>query len=387
MVAAVIIFTAACGATAPAPQNTSAPASTSTAAVLASTATAVPEESQATPESVATEAVSTAMAQPESQPTPESGAATDTASDGPFPFAYNPLVADMLSEIEQSAVADYTAALTGETEITVDGEAYTLETRDQYEEESISLATQYAYEFMDAEGISVSFHEWEDSDEELAGRDVVGEIEGTARPDEIVLITAHLDSTSEEDLAPGADDNASGSVAVMMAAKLLADHSFERTVRFILFTGEEVNQCGSSAYAQEAKENDENIVAVFNMDMIGWDDNGDGVIALETRYITDTGYTDDLAIANVFIQVVGAYDLGSPLNPSIDAISDEEVDSWSFWEINYPSITAIEDFSGAEMNPYYHTDGDTLETLNMPYFTAFVKASVATAAHLALLIE
>jgi hypothetical protein len=56
-------------------------------------------------------------------------------------------------------------------------------------------------------------------------------------------------------------------------------------------------------------------------------------------------------------------------------------DNKSFWDKGYAAILAIEDYYGDE-TPYYHTSGDTLSTLNMAYYTDFVKASLATFVHL-----
>ena len=66
-----------------------------------------------------------------------------------------------------------------------------------------------------------------------------------------VLITAHLDSTTfgSVSIAPGADDNASGSSAVLEAARILSQYQFKHTIRFVLFTGEEQGLIGSRAYA------------------------------------------------------------------------------------------------------------------------------------------
>ena len=78
----------------------------------------------------------------------------------------------------------------------------------------------------------------------------VGEIRGSERPDEVVLLGAHLDSW---DLGTGATDNGSGSIAVLEAARLLGAlkaHGVrpKRTVRFALFTGEEQGLYGSQYY-------------------------------------------------------------------------------------------------------------------------------------------
>jgi Zn-dependent M28 family amino/carboxypeptidase len=309
---------------------------------------------------------------------------TDPAGSATFPFAHSLIVAHMIGEVRQSDVYSYAGYLSGVFPVSVGGQPFTLQTRNMYYNLSITKATQYVYEFMQTQGLTVNYHEWYDAGENLSGRNVIGVLTSTVRPGEIVLITAHLDDMPEKSVAPGADDNASGSVAVMMAAARMAGHQFQRTVRFVFLTGEEQGLLGSYAYATAAKARGDNIVAVYNMDMIGWDANQDGIMALETRYKSDPGYPSDLAIASVFTQVVNTYGV-TGLHPFVDACNDQWVDSASFWDAGFPSVTAIEDWE--EGNPYYHTSNDTLATLNLSFFTSFVKASVGTVAHLAIPVD
>jgi hypothetical protein len=81
----------------------------------------------------------------------------------------------------------------------------------------------------------------------------VGEIRGREKPDEFVILGAHLDSW---DLAQGTTDNGTGSCAVLEAARILAKSGIKprRTIRFVLFTGEEQGLYGSKAYVQKHKE-------------------------------------------------------------------------------------------------------------------------------------
>jgi Zn-dependent M28 family amino/carboxypeptidase len=81
----------------------------------------------------------------------------------------------------------------------------------------------------------------------------VAEIRGTEKPDEVVIIGAHLDSW---DLGTGATDNGTGSMAVLAAARALQKVGVKpkRTIRFILFTGEEQGLNGSRAYVKAHKD-------------------------------------------------------------------------------------------------------------------------------------
>lgn len=116
-----------------------------------------------------------------------------------------------------------------------------------------------------------------------AGRtlqNVEAELVGTSP--ELVLVTAHLDSTAgsepgynpRNDPAPGADDDASGVAGVLAVAErfanLAAAGTLTRTVRFVLFNAEEQGLIGSRAYARRSKARGEVIAAVWQMDMIGF---------------------------------------------------------------------------------------------------------------------
>ena len=81
----------------------------------------------------------------------------------------------------------------------------------------------------------------------------VGEIRGSEKPDEFVVVGAHLDSW---DLGQGTTDNGTGSCVVLETARILAKSGVKpkRTIRFVLFTGEEQGLYGSKAYVQKHKD-------------------------------------------------------------------------------------------------------------------------------------
>ena len=288
----------------------------------------------------------------------------------------------MISEVQQADLYNETGNLSGENAVTIGGSSYTIATRNTSSGEAIQKATQYVYERLTAIGLTASYHNW--SGGSFAGRNVVGVKAGTAKPDEIVLVTCHLDDMPESGAAPGADDNGSGSAALLIAAEALSSGTFERTLRFAFFTGEEQGLYGSDAYADAAKSADENIVAVYNMDMIGYSTGGSpATLRLHTRLSSAPGYASDMIIANTFSDVVSTYSLSSHLTPAVTSDGETASDHSSFWYYGYPAILAIEDDIG-DFNPYYHTTDDMRQRLNMTYFTNFTKASVGTAAHLAI---
>ena len=90
------------------------------------------------------------------------------------------------------------------------------------------------------------------SDKPVEVYNTVAEIRGSEKPDEIVMLGAHLDSW---DLGTGSTDNGTGSMAVLEAARALAKLQLKpkRTLRFALFTGEEQGLCGSVKYVEAHK--------------------------------------------------------------------------------------------------------------------------------------
>ncbi len=97
---------------------------------------------------------------------------------------------------------------------------------------------------------------------------LVGEIEGTDLPKEIVILAAHLDSW---DLATGTTDNGTGSVAILETLRVMKALNLKprRTIRFVLFTGEEQGEFGSRTYVKAHATEIPNIQAVLVHDLGG----------------------------------------------------------------------------------------------------------------------
>lgn len=199
---------------------------------------------------------------------------------------------------------------------------------------------------------------------------------------EIILITAHLDSVAQgvrsSRVAPGADDNASGSAGVLEAARVLSQYKFKRSIYFVLFTGEEQGLVGSRAYASRLKREGANILGVFNMDMIGYDSDDNGVFEIQAPN------EDSLQLAQLLIVAINHY--GLALAPDVPDQAPPYSDHVSFSRQGYPAVLLIEDTELGEtedFNPYYHTTADTLEAINLPYARRIVQAIVGTVAQLA----
>ncbi len=218
----------------------------------------------------------------------------------------------------------------------------------------------------------------ESGNNEDAWQNVIATKTGTVYPDEQVVICGHFDNTSEQpyDVAPGSDDNGSGVAAIIEAARLFANGSFERTVKFGLWTGEEQGLLGSAAYAADAYIAGDNIVGVYNFDMIAYDGNNDGSIELHCGTMNPS-----VELGNLFQTVINDYNIAL-VPQQITYGSTDRSDHASFWDYDYPAILGIEDFSD-DFNPYYHTTSDNMSHINAPYFWEYTKAAIGATATLA----
>ena len=100
--------------------------------------------------------------------------------------------------------------------------------------------------------------------------------------DRIYVVSGHYDSmcTSPTDAkcdAPGANDDASGTAAVLEMARVMARYEFDATIVFVAVAGEEQSLLGSTHFAQQAKEKNWNVDAMFTNDIIGNTLGGNGV--------------------------------------------------------------------------------------------------------------
>jgi hypothetical protein len=226
-------------------------------------------------------------------------------------------------------------------------------------------------------GLEVSYHVFTYFGNQTF-KNVVATIPGITNPDEIYIVSAHFDSTGEfpSTYAPGADDNASGTGAILEIARVLSQYKFANTIKFIAFNLEEVLCAGSEIYADEAKARGDDIVALIDLDMIAYAPR-----------------------ANKDLEVIGNRWLRNRIQSNADQYTTLTTQSHSdvplgdalwFHSSNYPgsaSVLCIEDtpdqiYGGS--NPYFGTDEDTFDRLNFEFASDVVRAIAASMADLAV---
>ena len=203
----------------------------------------------------------------------------------------------------------------------------------------------------------------------------------------VYIVCGHYDSTAgrtpgwswQTGAAPGADDNASGTAAVLEAARVLSQHRFNHTLIFIAFSGEEQGLYGSAHYAQAAKAAGMDIGGVINLDMVGYNIACDKLDVLGNSF---SAWLVDEMLANN-----AQYGIGLTTESVIDA-SVWYSDHSSFWNQGYSALMVIEDYQLRTSNcytatTYYHTVNDLYSTLNLRLATKATRLAVATLAELA----
>ena len=188
-----------------------------------------------------------------------------------------------------------------------------------------------------------------------------------------VIVGAHYDSIAsmepegtwlaDEDPAPGADDNASGVVAVLELARLFSQPAYQtkRSIWFTLFTGEEVGLVGSYALAESLVEEGQAIRLMISLDPIGFNpaDQYRLFYSYDVRTAPDADVVDQIASIEDTPLIVTGVD---------EALmgGDERSDHYPFWAAGFPALH----FGNFPLSPNYHTLQDQFSDIDMTYLTA-----------------
>jgi peptidase M28-like protein len=190
---------------------------------------------------------------------------------------------------------------------------------------------------------------------------IVATLRGTVNPELVYVVSSHYDSVAG---GPGADDDSSGTAALLEAARVLAGHPLPATVVFASMTGEEAGLLGSKEFVRRAVENKIHVAAVLNNDMIGWtnDQRMDNTIRYSNPGIRDIQH----AAAMQFTRLI-----------TYDALYWKGTDAMSFYDAYGDIIGGIGSYPVLG-SPYYHQPNDVLENENHQLIAETSKTTVAT---------
>ena len=207
---------------------------------------------------------------------------------------------------------------------------------------------------------------------------------GTVYPDSIyAVICGHFDSYAfySPNFAPGADDNASGTSAVLEAARVMSNYDFEYSIRYIAFSGEELGLYGSEYYSALARIAGDSILGVINGDMLAYVD----IQPESLEVIAKPSDPPCEPFADFFIAAADTYTtlLTNKYLSSTMIYSDHS----PFWDQGYVALCNIEDWGNyGTNNPFVHTPGDSIGAgfNDLAFCTQATKAEIAALALLAV---
>jgi hypothetical protein len=195
---------------------------------------------------------------------------------------------------------------------------------------------------------------------------VVATLRGTTHPERINVVSSHFDSVEG---SPGADDNTSGTTALLEAARVLANRPQRETIRFALLTAEEAGLLGAHEFVRRARADGDRIVAVINNDMIGWTRSHrlDNTIRYSNSAIRDLQHAAAIHFTDL-ITYDARYVRGTDAHVFYDAYGDVIGGVGS-----YPILG----------NPHYHQRHDVLEVIDQRLVAEVSRATVAAIMRLA----
>jgi hypothetical protein len=190
---------------------------------------------------------------------------------------------------------------------------------------------------------------------------IIAKLRGTVNPELIYVVSSHFDSVQR---GPGADDDSSGTTALLEAARVLKDRPQPATIHFAFFTGEEAGLLGSREYVRRAVANGDRIVGALNNDMIGFanDHRLDNTIRYSNDGIRDIQH----AAAFLFTGLI-----------TYDAKYYRSTDAAAYYEAYGDIVGGIGSYPILG-NPHYHQSHDVLETINQQLVAEVSKTTVGT---------
>jgi hypothetical protein len=180
---------------------------------------------------------------------------------------------------------------------------------------------------------------------------------GSLYPDKQIIVGAHFDAVPG---SPGANDNGSGTAAVLEMARVLQSIETAVTIVFVAFDSEESGLWGAYHYVDEAVARGDDIVFMLNLDMIGHFDNDQ--FALLHHGASDLYAQLWNILAELPVGITGFLDA----YPGADA--------WPFEQAGY-DVLYLEEYN---RSTHYHDPSDSTTYLSLDYMTRMVQASLAT---------
>lgn len=275
-------------------------------------------------------------------------------------LSYGQNIQDIIDQVDLGNLTVTLNEFSGEQTTTVNGNTVSIIDRRQAVND---IAADYLIErFQELDNITIT-----DQSFNTNGRNIIATQLGKTNPENIYMICAHYDTVTNF----CADDNASGTGAILEIARILSTQCLDNTIVYALWDEEEIGLLGSAIYATQAQTDNDNILGVYNIDMIAYDGDGDNSFDIDVKQ----GDAGSIAMGNAIINVLNSYTFN--LNHNLINPGTEQSDHSSFWNRGFPAALVGEAWSENDQNDQYHTSGDVVSNLNLSFYHEMVKLSAA----------
>lgn len=202
----------------------------------------------------------------------------------------------------------------------------------------------------------------------LEGKNVIGFVKGSVKPEEFVIVSAHYDHLGKrgDDVYNGADDNASGTATLMELAQscqqaVMEGNGPERSIVFIWFCGEEKGLLGSQYYSENPVFPLDKTIADINVDMVGriddkYKDNPDYIYIIGSDRLSSDLHRINESVNQKYTQLTLDYTYNSETDPNNYYYRS---DHYNFAKKGIPSIFY---FNGTHED--YHRTTDDVDKIN-----------------------
>ncbi|MEN8899512.1 M28 family peptidase [Nonlabens sp.] len=271
-------------------------------------------------------------------------------------------VQNLIDQVDQSSLLNGLNVFSGETSTTVNGNVVTLLNRVSNTDNNLA-ADYLLQELQSLPNLNV-----QDNIYSSTGRNIIGTQTGTINPNDIYIICGHYDAVANY----CADDNASGTVAILEIARILSQQCVDNTIVYALWDEEELGLIGARNYATAAAARGDNIKAVLNLDMMGFDGDGDNEFDIDVRNIANS-----IAMKDDIVGLLNTYNSSINLSVNIVNPGTPNSDHKPFWDQNYTAVLLGEAWSNNDQNTAYHTAGDRVSLMDISYYHDMVKICMA----------
>lgn len=221
-------------------------------------------------------------------------------------------------------------------------------------------------------------------------------LSGVSAPHEIIVLGAHYDTVGG---SPGANDNGTGTAALLELARRFAGRPHGRTIRFVAFVNEEppffqTPQMGSAVYANAARARGDRIVGMLSLETMGYYSSEPGsqqypvaeMAALHPDVGDFIGFVANEESRELLAVAAGAFAAGVSLPLQATAMPAGMPgagwsDHWSFWQAGYPALMVTD--TAPWRYPWYHSADDTPDKIDFGALAQVVEGLAAVVEALA----